>query len=54
MSPSFGYSFQIPSARKRVDIRRHESDLGDVLRNMHGYDDQILQAEAAYLLKSVL
>lgn len=51
LTPSFGYSFALKGMDKRVDIRRHESDLGDIVRCMWAYQDKILDVNAGYLIK---
>jgi hypothetical protein len=52
MSPSFGYSFQLAGQNKRVTTRRHENDKGDLVREDYAYQDLILMAEGAYLIKA--
>lgn len=54
LAPAFGYSFMLEGADKQVDIRRHENDLGDLVRVMWGYDDRILDVASAYLIKSAI
>jgi hypothetical protein len=50
-APSFGYSFQLAGYDKRTVVRRNKSDKGDDVEVMWGYQDMIVDANAAYLLK---
>lgn len=52
--PSFGYQFTLTGANVRADVRRHENDLGDIVRDMWAYQDKILDVNAAYLIKAVV
>lgn len=52
MAPSFGYQFSLGKYNKRVTTRRHQNDTGDILKIEWAYQDKILQAEGAYLIKN--
>lgn len=52
--PAFGYQFLLENQNVRVDVRRHQNDLGDIVRNMWAYQDKILDVNAAYLIKTVV
>lgn len=52
--PSFGYQFTLTGQTMRADLRRHENDLGDIVRNMWAYQDKILDTSCAYLIKSAV
>jgi hypothetical protein len=52
--PSFGYCFKLQGNDLRVDIRRHEKDLGDIIRTMYAYQDKVLDVDAAYLIKDAI
>lgn len=52
MTPSFGYSFQLDGEVLRTVIRREpKSDKGDLVEVDWAYQDKIVDADAAYLLK---
>lgn len=53
-APSFGYSFKLQGQDMRADLRRHSNDLGDILRVMYAYQDKILDADSAYLIKNAI
>lgn len=52
--PSFGYCFTLAGMNKRFDVRRQEADLGDINRVMWAYQDKILDANCAYLIKDAV
>ena len=53
MKPSFGYSFQLQGENRRISTRRDlVGDKGDFVRADYAYDDRILDAKAAYLIKN--
>lgn len=54
MTPSFGYSFQLQDYNLRSVIRRAVSDKGDEVEAMWGYQDNVVDADAAYLVKGCL
>ncbi len=54
MQTSLGYCFTFAGANKRVDIRRHENDLGDIVREMVAYQDMILDVNNGYLIKTAI
>lgn len=53
-APSFGYSFQLQGKNLRTVIRRHQNDKGDIVEVNWAYQDKILDANAGYLIKSVI
>lgn len=55
MAPSFGYSFQLSGKNMRSTVRREPlSDKGDLIGVDWAYEDNILDVDAAYLIKSVV
>lgn len=52
--PSFGYSFQLTGHQLQTDIRRHQNDIGDLVRVQWAYQDKILDTNAAYLIKDAI
>lgn len=52
--PSFGYSFSIAGKNRKVNVRRHAKDKGDIVEVENAYQDMIVDANAAYLIKSVV
>lgn len=52
--PSFGYQFALSDMNLRADVRRHENDLGDIVRTMWAYQDKILDTNCAYLIKDAV
>lgn len=52
--PAFGYQFVLSGQNVRTDIRRHENDLGDIVRVMWAYQDKILDTNAGYLIKAAI
>ena len=53
-APSFGYSFQLQGQNLRTIIRRHKNDKGDLVEVNWAYQDNILDTDAAYLIKSAV
>lgn len=53
-APSLGYSFQLLGQNMRTVIRRHKNDKGDLVEAAWAYQDNILDPNCAYLLKSVI
>lgn len=53
-APSFGYSFQLEGRNLRTVIRRHQNDKGDIVEVDWAYQDKILDANCAYLIKSAI
>jgi len=53
-TPSFGYSFQLQGYNRQTRVRRHTSDKGDLVEVLWAYQDNILDASAAYLIKSAV
>lgn len=54
LTPSFGYNFALAGQNLRVSTRRHTNDLGDMVRLEYAYQDKILDADAAYLIKDAV
>lgn len=55
MAPSFGYSFQLQNQNMRSVVRRDAvSDKGDIVETDWAYQDKILDANSAYLIKSAI
>lgn len=54
MAPSFGYSFQLENQNLRTVVRRAASDKGEEVEVMWGYQDKIIDADAAYLIKAAV
>lgn len=52
--PSFGYSFSLAGKDKAVKVRRHPKDKGDIIETEWAYQDMILDANAAYLIKTAI
>jgi len=50
--PSFGYHFTLSGKNMRVTERRHTSDTGDLTKVEWAWQDKILDADAAYLIKA--
>lgn len=53
-APSFGYSFQLAGKNLQTRVRRHTNDKGDLVEVHWAYQDKILDATAAYLIKSAV
>lgn len=54
MAPSFGYSFSMAGQDKRVVIRRHPNDKGDLIEVDWAYQDFIIDTNAGYLIQSAI
>jgi len=54
MAPSFGYSFQLAGQNRAVKVRRHKKDKGDIVEANWAYQDNILDVDAAYLIKDAV
>lgn len=53
--PSFGYSFQLQGKQLQTRVRREPvEDKGDVVEVLWAYQDNILDVNAAYLIKSAI
>lgn len=53
-APSFGYSFQLAGQNLQTVVRRHAEDKGDIVEVTWAYQDNILDTNAAYLIKSAV
>ena len=54
MTPSFGYSFSMAGQDKRVVIRRHPNDKGDLVEVDWAYQDFIIDTNAGYLVQGAV
>lgn len=54
LAPSFGYSFALAGKDKATKIRRHQNDKGDIVEVEWAYQDMILDANCAYLIKDAV
>lgn len=54
LTPSFGYNFALQGQNLRASTRRHAEDHGDILRVEYAYQDKVLDADAAYLIKNAV
>lgn len=54
LTPSFGYNFALAGQNLRASTRRHQNDMGELVRLEYAYQDKILDADAAYLIKSAV
>lgn len=55
MKPSFGYSFQLAGGNMTTKTRREPiADKGDLVEVAWGYQDNILDSDAAYLIKDAV
>lgn len=54
LTPSFGYNFALAGQNLRASTRRHTNDMGELVRLEYAYQDKILDADAAYLIKSAV
>lgn len=52
--PSFGYSFAIAGKDRTFKVRRHPKDKGDIAELEMAYQDMIIDANAAYLVKAAV
>lgn len=53
-APSFGYSFQLAGYTLQTRVRRHKEDKGDIVEVLWAYQDNIIDPDAAYLIKSAI
>lgn len=54
LAPSFGYSFSLKGKDRNFKVRRHPKDKGDIGEMEMAYQDMIIDANAAYLIKTAI
>lgn len=54
MTPSFGYSFSIAGKNRTAKVYREKKDKGDIVEVENAYQDMIVDANSAYLVKSAI
>ena len=53
-TPSFGYSFQLAGQVLQTRVRRAPEDKGDIVEVLWAYQDNIIDTNAAYLIKNAI
>ena len=53
-APSFGYSFSLAGKDKTVRVREHQNGKGEIVEVEWAYQDMLLDANCAYLLKNAV